>query len=289
MMKKSRLFITLLVMLVAASGYAQDSYREVLKDYLKISQKEASEKMLTQFHQLNPMFFEYKQGVDFDQLATRFIDEQFGEIMADMTQDLFKKNNITESDMRQMMALMNTPEGETYREHTTTWSKQFEEVLKEEMEQPLMSAMEGTPISSSVVANSDIPESYAKKFMQYFEDNRSMDQFIGAFNQPLKMIGVEMPESFMEWMQNNVGTLAMNSAYGILTEADLDYSAALSNYDFYHHIVDATVNMTTENLMTRGLTMISKYVDWMKAQGISVSRMGEQALESIQQSFTTEE
>ncbi|MBR5684909.1 MAG: hypothetical protein IKX18_01995 [Muribaculaceae bacterium] len=289
MMKRIRLLISLLVMLVAASGYAQDSYREVLKDYLKISQKEASEKMLTQFHQLNPMFFEYKQGVDFDQLATRFIDEQFGEIMADMTQDLFKKNNITESDMRQMMALMNTPEGETYREHTTTWSKQFEEVLKEEMEQPLMSAMEGTPISSSVVANSDIPESYAKKFMQYFEDNRSMDQFIGAFNQPLKMIGVEMPESFMEWMQNNVGTLAMNSAYGILTEADLDYSAALSNYDFYHHIVDATVNMTTENLMTRGLTMISKYVDWMKAQGISVSSMGEQALESIQQSFTTEE
>lgn len=288
-MKRIRLLISLLVMLVAASGYAQDSYREVLKDYLKISQKEASEKMLTQFHQLNPMFFEYKQGVDFDQLATRFIDEQFGEIMADMTQDLFKKNNITESDMRQMMALMNTPEGETYREHTTTWSKQFEEVLKEEMEQPLMSAMEGTPISSSVVANSDIPESYAKKFMQYFEDNRSMDQFIGAFNQPLKMIGVEMPESFMEWMQNNVGTLAMNSAYGILTEADLDYSAALSNYDFYHHIVDATVNMTTENLMTRGLTMISKYVDWMKAQGISVSSMGEQALESIQQSFTTEE
>ena len=289
MMKRIRLLISLLVMLVAASGYAQDSYREVLKDYLKISQKEASEKMLTQFHQLNPMFFEYKQGVDFDQLATRFIDEQFVEVMADMTQDLFKKNNITESDMRQMMALMNTPEGETYREHTTTWSKQFEEVLKEEMEQPLMSAMEGTPISSSVVANSDIPESYAKKFMQYFEDNRSMDQFIGAFNQPLKMIGVEMPESFMEWMQNNVGTLAMNSAYGILTEADLDYSAALSNYDFYHHIVDATVNMTTENLMTRGLTMISKYVDWMKAQGISVSRMGEQALESIQQSFTTEE
>lgn len=288
-MKRIRLLISLLVMLVAASGYAQDSYREVLKDYLKISQKEASEKMLTQFHQLNPMFFEYKQGVDFDQLATRFIDEQFGEIMADMTQDLFKKNNITESDMRQMMALMNTPEGEAYREHTTTWSKQFEEVLKEEMEQPLMSAMEGTPISSSVVANSDIPESYAQKFMQYFEDTRSMDQFIGAFNQPLKMIGVEMPESFMEWMQNNVGTLAMNSAYGILTEADLDYSAALSNYDFYHHIVDATVNMTTENLMTRGLTMISKYVDWMKAQGISVSSMGEQALESIQQSFTTEE
>ena len=33
-MKKTRLFVALLVMLVAASGYAQDSYRQSVKDYM---------------------------------------------------------------------------------------------------------------------------------------------------------------------------------------------------------------------------------------------------------------
>ena len=33
-MKKTRFLIALLVMLVAANGYAQDSYRQAVKDYL---------------------------------------------------------------------------------------------------------------------------------------------------------------------------------------------------------------------------------------------------------------
>ena len=33
-MKKTRLLVALLVMLVAASAYAQDSYRQAVKDYL---------------------------------------------------------------------------------------------------------------------------------------------------------------------------------------------------------------------------------------------------------------
>ena len=33
-MKKARLLIALLVMLFAASGFAQDSYREAIEDYL---------------------------------------------------------------------------------------------------------------------------------------------------------------------------------------------------------------------------------------------------------------
>ena len=33
-MKKPRLLIAMVVMLIAASGYAQDSYRQTAKDYL---------------------------------------------------------------------------------------------------------------------------------------------------------------------------------------------------------------------------------------------------------------
>ena len=36
-MKKSRLFIAMLVMLVAVSSYAQDSYRETVKQYVEVN------------------------------------------------------------------------------------------------------------------------------------------------------------------------------------------------------------------------------------------------------------
>ena len=286
-MKRVRLLITLALMLVAVSVSAQDSYSEALKDYLKITEKQASEKMLAQLHQLNPMLFEYKQDIDFNQLASRYVDEQLLKIQAEKVQDMFKEVNVTESDIRQMTALMATPQGETLIEHGDAWSDQFEEILKEEMEEPSKSAFDGTPISSTVVANSDIPESYARKFMQYFEDTRSMDQFANAFSQPLKMMGIEVPESLLEWMKNNLGTLAMNSAYGIITEDDLDYSANLQNYDFHHKIVDATVKMS-ENVISMGMDIILNYIDWMKGQGVSVSKMGEGAIESFKKTIEVE-
>lgn len=286
-MKRVRLLITLALMLVAVSVSAQDSYSEALKDYLKITEKQASEKMLAQLHQLNPMLFEYKQDIDFNQLASRYVDEQLLKIKAEKVQDMFKEVNVTESEIRQMTALMTTPQGETLIEHGDAWSDQFEEILKEEMEEPLKSVFDGTPISSTVVANSDIPESYARKFMQYFEDTRSMDQFANAFSQPLKMMGIEVPESLLEWMKNNLGTLAMNSAYGIITEDDLDYSANLQNYDFHHKIVDATVKMS-ENVISMGMDIILNYIDWMKGQGVSVSKMGEGAIESFKKTIEVE-
>lgn len=286
-MKRVRLLITLALMLVAVSASAQDSYSEALKDYLKITEKQASEKMLAQLHQLNPMLFEYKQDIDFNQLASRYVDEQLLKIKAEKVQDMFKEVNVTESDIRQMTALMTTPQGETLIEHADAWSDQFEEIVKEEMEEPLKSVFDGTPITSTVVANSDIPASYARKFMQYFEDTRGMDQFANAFSQPLKMMGIEVPESLLDWMKDNLGTLAMNSAYGIITEDDLDYSANLQTYDFNHKIVDATVKMS-ENVISMGMDIILNYIDWMKGQGVSVSKMGEGAIESFKKTIEVE-
>lgn len=286
-MKRVRLLITLALMLVAVSASAQDSYSEALKDYLTITEKQASEKMLAQLHQLNPMLFEYKQDIDFNQLASRYVDEQLLKIKAEKVQDMFKEVNVTESDIRQMTALMTTPQGETLIEHADAWSDQFEEIVKEEMEEPLKSVFDGTPITSTVVANSDIPASYARKFMQYFEDTRGMDQFANAFSQPLKMMGIEVPESLLDWMKDNLGTLAMNSAYGIITEDDLDYSANLQTYDFHHKIVDATVKMS-ENVISMGMDIILNYIDWMKGQGVSVSKMGEGAIESFKKTIEVE-
>ncbi len=74
-MKKTRLlFIALLVMLVTASGYAQDSYRQAVKDYLTASEQLEKGKSMIQ---TLSMLFEKSDQVDIDQLTKRFIDERY--------------------------------------------------------------------------------------------------------------------------------------------------------------------------------------------------------------------
>ena len=298
----SRLFVTAMLLLVGVTAMGQDNYREALKDYINLSQNQMAEKMQAQIHQLNPMFFEYKQDLDFDQLANRYINERFGVFMADMLQDQFKEN-ITESDLRKMTAMLTTPQGNAFREHTDTWSAQFEQVYENgDIGQSLNAMMEGKPVAP-IVRNSDIPESYAQKFMQYFDANRYVDKMNavvnGVVNQMSAMMGGELPDSvtskidlatskLLEWNQTNMGTLAMNSAYGIMTEADLDFFATLYAQDSYRHALDASSKMS-ENVMKTGFTIILDYVDWMKTQGVPLSRMGEGSVESLKEAIANME
>ena len=71
-MKKTRLLIALLMMLVAASGYAQDSYCQSVKDYLKATDQLEKTKstILTM-----SMLYEGDGQVDVNQLTNRYLDE----------------------------------------------------------------------------------------------------------------------------------------------------------------------------------------------------------------------
>ena len=60
-MKKSRLFVTLLVMLVAASGFAQDSYRETLKEYIQLYGIEVDTKTIAQGYKMATSYL-FKSG-----------------------------------------------------------------------------------------------------------------------------------------------------------------------------------------------------------------------------------
>ena len=79
-MKKTRLLITLLVMLVAVSSYAQDSYRQAVKEYLTATgQLENSKSLISSMS----MLYEKDGQVDIDQLTKRYLDEQYEDDMVD--------------------------------------------------------------------------------------------------------------------------------------------------------------------------------------------------------------
>ena len=285
-MKKTRLLITLLVIMVAGSSYAQDSYRDAVRSYLALSKKSTAEKMLTALKQLNPVLFEYNESVDFDQMAARYINEQFSEDMTDMMVEVVSET-ITEGDLRKVIAFMSTTEGESLRVHTSEWGEVFGKDAQEAIQQPLISAMAGIPVAP-VLADSDIPEEYAEKFMRFFDNSHGAEQFMSSFNQGLAMSGGDVPDGFQDWLSDNVSTIAMNSAYGILTTADLDYSAKLFNYEYYRRVFDA-MSFFNDNLMLVGAVCTLNYADWMSERGIELSSTGQQIVDYYLQILNEED
>ena len=85
-MKKTRFLIALLVMLVAASSYAQDSYRQAVKDFWTYYAKDYVNQIDTvfksSFKSSNDFWFE-SGDLDLDQLADRYLEERFMDYMTD--------------------------------------------------------------------------------------------------------------------------------------------------------------------------------------------------------------
>ena len=107
-MKTTRFLFAMLVMLVAASGYAQDSYREAVKQYLNVDDK---------FERLKPVISIFKvlfvndDKVDLDQLSERYLNEQLVDDYLEILIPPLQAQNITEADLQEVYSLLSTPQG----------------------------------------------------------------------------------------------------------------------------------------------------------------------------------
>ena len=85
----------MLVMLVAASAVAQDSYREAVKEYMTAcDQFEKSKLSVSKMS----VFFERGGQVDIDQLTNRYFDEQYEDDLIDYHVSALKMSDMTEAD-----------------------------------------------------------------------------------------------------------------------------------------------------------------------------------------------
>lgn len=282
----SRFFMTGLMILVGMAAVAQDSYREALKSYLAINQKSQVEKTTAALKQLNSTLFEYKAGVDFNQLVSSYIDNNLVDMMADMMIEKMG-SSVSEADLREAVTLLSTPAGLALNEHVNQWSEQFEQEFVQIIQPVMLSVKAGTS-ASPVEANSDIPAAYAEKFKTFFDNYRMLDTFLGVFSQGMAVNNGEVPEAFIAWVRENLCTAAMNSAHGVITTEDLDCSAQMFSSDAYCRVAKASSNLTGE-LYTIGTVVILNYIDWMGEQGVSLSPMGKMAVNQLKQSITVEE
>ena len=283
-MKKTRLFVALLLMLVAASGYAQDSYRQAVKDYMKAVNQLDKEKALISSMS---MMFDRDGKVDIDQLTKRYLGEQYENDMIDFYVFAYKGQGITEADLRELSSLLTTPESETLTAHTKSWMMEYAsymmtpfmeqmKVLQEPMEpgEYLDKVKDYVSfLDSPVEPKPEIDAAYADKFNQVMLGSPAVKQIMDMMLKRLDDKDPELQESSKEvkdWMTKNVPVLLLNFAYGNLTDEDLDYAAKLQANETYSKFLNFDLSsIDMEKYYNKHPYF--KYLNWMEEQGAKTS------------------
>ena len=283
-MKKTRFFIALMLMLVAASGYAQDSYRQAVKDYMKaVNQLEKEKALISSMS----MMFDRDGKVDIDQLTKRYLDEQYENDMIDFYVFAYKGQGITEADLRELSSLLTTPESETLTAHTKSWMMEYAsymitpfmeqmKVLQEPMEpgEYLDKVKDYVSfLDSPVQPKPVIDAAYADKFNHVMLGSPVVKQMMDMMLKRLDDKDPELQESskkVKDWMTKNVPVLLLNFAYGNLTVEDLDYAAKLYANKTYSKFQSFDLNsVDMEKYYNKHAYF--KYLNWMKEQGAKTS------------------
>ena len=261
-MKKSRLLIAVLVMLVAASGYAQDSYREAVKQYLLYLGPD--NQMKTALCEMKDAFFVPSGNVDLDLLTERYIKEVMIDQMTDMTETMMKERNVTEVDLRTVNAMVAPPEFQTFLSHQNEWDEKITLISDESI-----SLLKDGGEPENVQVNPDIDPDYAAKFQKMWKESGILEKSIGLYDRiSLGEMTEEMAQlgKYKTWLADNLGTIALNAAYGTLTLEDFDLGMKLYTNESYRRVTD-TSDMNVFSVIGPATELIMNYLDWMESQG----------------------
>ena len=261
-MKKSRLLIAVLVMLVAASGYAQDSYSEAVKQYLLYLGPD--NQMKTALCEMKDAFFVPSGNVDLDLLTERYIKEVMIDQMTDMTETMMKERNVTEVDLRTVNAMVAPPEFQTFLSHQNEWDEKITLISNESI-----SLLKDGGEPENVQVNPDIDSDYAAKFQKMWKESGILEKSLGLYDRiSLGEMTEEMAQlgKYKTWLADNLGTIALNAAYGTLTLEDFDLGMKLYTNESYRRVTD-TSDMNVFSVIGPAAELLMNYLDWMESQG----------------------
>ena len=265
-MKKSRLLIVLLLMLVAASGYAQESYREAVKEYLSVLGP--ADEMKSALYEMNETFFVPSSNVDYDMLTERYFKEVFNDQLIDMFEPMMKERNVTEAELRALNEMLATPKFQTFIAHQNEWLEKLSQISDE-----CISQINDGEEPKNIQVNPDIDAGYAAKFQKMWKESGKEEKSIGLYD---KLSLDENTEEFAKigkyktWLADNFGTIALNAAYGTLTLEDFDLGMKLYTNESYRKVTD-TSDMNVFSVVGPTAEIIIKYLDWMESQGAQPS------------------
>ena len=266
-MKTTRIIITFILMLFTLGANAQDSYRETLKAYMKVNpnlQSFTSDKMKTALQGINSILLSDMDEDEAGKLTNRYLDEQLWEDLIELLMPSMKEN-LTESDLKELTTILSTPEALSYTTHNMEWTNAITESMTEPITEASKAIAVGkTPAPIKIADNID--KQYVEKFTMLAKETEVYNQLKKGF----EMGTNQLPEELMKWMNDNMTSMMVNSSFGIFTDQDLDFGINLCKMPVYKKTINATMSLL-ENPMAIGLTLITNYQNWLKKQGVEVS------------------
>ena len=288
-MKKSRLLIAVLTMLVAASGFAQDSYREAVKEYMAMSSQVDWNNYWNSLDSVlkadNTLWFE-SGNVDLNQLTERYFKEGVMDYMTDFMCAKIKELGVTEAGLREYMSLMSTPEGQTYKEHMAQW---VEAIKRDTTAFNGLDSLDSLKIMAGeypdpIQVKAGIDPGYVEKYNKVMGADMAkymqglFDQYFNFFTMMFGGMSDEMSgemkdmqkrfDGMKNWMTANIPTIALNNAYGIFTEDDLDFVAKTQTLETRKLI--NLLPMNPGDMMSMGQGIMKNYIEWMEDHGAVV-------------------
>ncbi len=284
----------MLLMLVAASGHAQDSYRQAVKDYLIANdQYEKAKSVISSLG----MLFDSKGQVDIGQLTQRYLDEQYEKDMLDCFVLQMTEKGVTEADLKEVASLLTSPAGKAYQEHQQEWLSEF----LVDMMLPLMAMSQDVEdaedpyaelesVMEIVQPREDIDAAYAEKFKNTVMESAFVKNMTDQIMEGYENDTISDPdeqeyhEFFAKWWKNSLPAIFLNSAYGTLTTEDLDYAGMLYSNDAFCRLED--MSNLDRNADQWGNVMV-KYMEWMEEQGATPSEDPGVAMEFLKSLFSS--
>ena len=289
-MKKSRLLIAVLAMLVAASGFAQDSYRQAVREYMAISSQEDWNNYWNSLDSVlkadNTLWFE-SGNVDLNQLTERYFKEGVMDYMTDFMCAKIKELGVTEAGLREYMSLMSTPEGQAYKEHMAQW---VEAIKRDTTAFNGLDSLDSLKIMAGeypdpIQVKAGIDPGYVEKYNKVMGADMAkymqglFDQYFNFFTMMFGGMSDEMSDEMKDemkdmqkrfdgmknWMTANIPTIALNNAYGIFTEDDLDFVAKTQTLEI--HKLIGLLPMNPGEMMSMGQGIMKNYIEWMEDHG----------------------
>ena len=255
----------MLVMLVAASGYAQDTYREAVKQYLNVDER--FERIKTVMPVMK-MLFVQDGNVDIDQLTERYIKEQLLDDYLEVLIPILQAQNITEADLQELYSLLPTPQGKTYTAHNAEWENELDaEITSLMLEAFLDMEPEGELKLEPIQPDTDIDAAYAAKMSKLLDDMSLVSTMIKKLEEPSSDGSEdEVDPEMIDWFKDNMSVIALNTAYGNMSVEDIDYGLMLFSKEYYRKLMDI-YKLKSEELAR---FIFTNYSDWMEAQGATL-------------------
>ncbi len=285
-MKKSRLLVVMLVMLFAASAYAQDSYREAVKDYWSQYTKGYLNQLDSVFKSTNKVWFQ-SGDLDLDQLADRYLEERLMDYMTDLFLPKVKELGVSEAALRENAALCSTPAGKTYMEHLQQLTEVMRADIASLIDHDNLTIKNGAT-SDPVQIKAGIDAGYVAKYKKVMESDliNFMEGSLDQYSNVATIIFKDNPNGLADlqnkiaglkaWAIANLPAMTINAAYGIITEDDLDFVAKLQSLDT--HKLLGLIPISDVDLMSMGTGIMMDYMEWMENQGAVVNEYMKEAL-----------